>query len=268
MNRRIKNLIITVIILLAIILVFALLGRPLPKKIKDKSYEEKLATTEQIDILIHAPYDSTNIFKSSKSINKKDEIENITNIFKNFTITDEIYNSAQENDHFYYTMLLKNEDNKNNLNILFKDDKVSVDGKVAKLSEEDYEQINNYVKDNIKGYGILNCKREKDNDTLVEKYYFRENNIYHYQKSQTYAANNVQEISNNLTKYNSYNGVSAVGNSLDNNLYSYIIDIDLSLVSDDNFKNITGENKNDLIKQTKDDLVKDKKNMICNYNFL
>ncbi len=268
MNRRIKNLIITIVVLLSIILVFVLFARPLPKKLKDKSYEEKLATTEQIDILIHAPYDSSSVFKSSKSINKKDEIENITNIFKNFTITDEVYNSAQENDHFYYTILLKNEDNKNNLNILFKDGKVSVDGKAANLTDDDYQTINDYVKNNVTGYGILNCKKETANNTLVEKYYFKENAIYHYQRSQTYAPDNIQEISDNIIKYNRYNGVSAMGNSLDTCMYSYIIDIDLSLVNDNDYKNITGENKSELIKKNKDDIIKNKNNMICNYDFL
>ena len=268
MNRRIKNLIITIVVILAIVLVFVLFARPLPEKVKDKTYEEKLGTTEQIDILIHAPYDSSNVFKASKVIKEKDEIENITNIIKNFIVSDEVYNSPQENDHFYYTMLLKNEDNKNNLNILFKDGTVSIDGKVANINEEDYELMSNYVKNNITGYGVLNCKQEKNNNTLVEKYYFKENSVYHYQKSQTYAPDDTQEISDNITKYNRYDGVSAMGNSLDSNMYSYIIDIDLSLVSDDNYKNITSENKNDLMKKSKDDLAKDKKDMVCNYSFL
>ena len=51
-------------------------------------------------------------------------------------------------------------------------------------------------------------------------------------------------------------------------MYSYIIDIDLSLVSDNDYKNITGENKSELIKKSKDNLEENKKDMLCSYDFL
>ncbi len=268
MNKRFKNLIITFIIILVIILIFVLFANPLPKKAKDKTYTEKLATIKQIDIIIHSPFETSGVFKAAIMVTEKSELENILSLIKDADMLTDTYETLQEDDQFYYTMLLKSEDNKNNLNILVKEDYININGAMAKLDSDNIEKLNEYINDNVKGYGILNCKKENTNNTIVEKYYFKEGKIYYYSKSQTYIPDDVNQIVKDINLFNNYAGVSASGNTLGKTKYSYYINIDLNTISNTNYERITKENKDKLIEKTKEDLIKEKNDMICDYSFL
>ncbi len=263
-----KKIIIGVIIILLIILMIILFTNSYNKKTKDKTFNEKLDTVKQIDIIITAPYDTNATMKSSKTITSKDEIKEIIAFFKDISITDNIANNISQDDKFHYTLLLENENNQDNLNIYFNDDSISVNGFIANMDEANIDNMNEYVENNIKGYGTLTCQSETIDNTVVEKYYFQDSKIYHYSKSQTYIPDDITQIDNSIAKYNTYKGVTAMGNKLGEKKYSYLIDIDLTQISDNNYKTITSQSKEELMNKTKEQITKETTKMNCDFIFL
>ena len=259
-----KKLIIILLFILFLILIFISLNTNL-KKVKNKSYLESLNTTLSIDIIINSPYQSSNTLKTSKTLTK-DELKEIITLLKEVSLTEEVDNNFFNDDHYSYTLFLKNEDNLNNINIFVKDNNITINGKIAKL--DNIEVLNKYIIDNIPGYGALTCQTETDTNTLIEKYYFKDNTLYYYSKRQTFLPKDIDILDNNIIKYNSYEGVSAKGNKIGNNKYSYFINIDLSLISNENLKEIVKEDKNSFLKKNKEDIIQDKKDMTCNFSFI
>ena len=262
-----KNLIITILVIAAIIIIFILFANPLPKKEIEKSFKEILDTVKSIDIIIDSPYDSSN-YEPSKVIEDKEEIYNITNLLKESNITDELFNTTFETGNFYYILILKTENEKNTQHIYITGDVVGINGKLATIDTQNIRQLDNIINKNVIGYGILQCEKETKNSTIVEKYYFKNNEIFHYSESKTYTPDDIKEIDDFITKINSYKGVSTLGNNIGEIKYSYLIDIDVEKISDKNYQEITKKAKDDLKNKTKEDIASENNDMICTYTFL
>lgn len=265
-----KNLIITLTVAAVVIIIFALFANPLPsfKQEPDKSFQEFLPLVEEIDISITSPYSGYGN-GYAKTITDKDEIEKILSLLENVTVDMDTPNIqlASKAEHFYYTLVL-NDAEENRQYITFYRDSIDVNGYHATIEEENIEIMHEYINETITGFGTLKCEKTGNNSTEIEKYYFENNNVYHYNKTKTYTPESIKEIENYISKINNYSGVYATGNTIGEIKYSYLIEIDLKDITEPNFKEITGRYKLDLYGMTIDDLINEIKDMTCTYSFL